>query len=188
MVEIADYSKENVIKSWFDYDKNTGEITWKEYVSPDWYRQNKSHLNFLRDRAGNRVKFSQDSNGHLYTRVRNIRYIYAHQIVWTLTYGKMPVGCIDHIDGDPHNNAIGNLRDVSRKLNNRNAKMPKNNTSGVTNVSWQQHCKMWRVRIKTEESYKHIGYYTTIEDATEARDKFIAENPNLGYTSRHGMK
>lgn len=46
----------------------------------------------------------------------------AHRVVWNLFNGEIPKGLvIDHIDGNPLNNNIKNLRVVSQAENNRNS-------------------------------------------------------------------
>lgn len=41
-------------------------------------------------------------------------------IVWAVTYDNMPTEQIDHINGDPHDNRIENLREVSCSENDMN--------------------------------------------------------------------
>jgi hypothetical protein len=47
---------------------------------------------------------------------------YAHRLAWFYMTGLWPVGCIDHIDGDPGNNRFANLRDVPSAMNSQNRK------------------------------------------------------------------
>ena len=41
-------------------------------------------------------------------------------IVWAVTHDRMPAGQIDHINGNPKDNRIENLREVSRSENDMN--------------------------------------------------------------------
>ncbi|MFX4377260.1 HNH endonuclease, partial [Acinetobacter baumannii] len=41
-------------------------------------------------------------------------------MAWLYVHGVHPTGQIDHIDGDPLNNRISNLRDVSHAVNQQN--------------------------------------------------------------------
>lgn len=55
-----------------------------------------------------------------------------YRIVWELHYGPVPEGVgIDHIDKNPSNNKIENLRLCTRAQNMHNRGMFKNNTTGV---------------------------------------------------------
>ena len=60
--------------------------------------------------------------------------------------------------------------------NMQNMKKPKSNTSGIKNVSWVKAAGKWGVRMKIEDSYKHLGLFEDIELAAlvaiEARTKF----------------
>ena len=46
-------------------------------------------------------------------------FVNLHQVVWVLQYGCMPTQ-IDHINGNPKDNRIENLREVSRSENDMN--------------------------------------------------------------------
>lgn len=66
----------------------------------------------------------------------NRKYYYCHRIIWELLVGEIDKGkCIDHISGDSRDNRITNLRVVDKPINNRNAKMRKDNTLGVKGIS-----------------------------------------------------
>lgn len=55
---------------------------------------------------------------HGYRRVMlDYKMYLAHRIVWLLHHKEWPQNHIDHIDGNPRNNRIENLRDVSRSTN-----------------------------------------------------------------------
>ncbi|WEU68294.1 HNH endonuclease [Escherichia phage vB_Ec_Tarrare] len=61
------------------------------------------------------------SNGK-YLRINHKgRMYYLHRVLWELTHGSIPKGyTIDHIDGNPTNNNIDNLRLASYSENNMN--------------------------------------------------------------------
>lgn len=181
-----DRSREGVIKAWFDYNPDTGEITWKEWVSPDWYKHAGCYATFMKERAGKPVDFYKHPLGHLHVTIGGKQGIYAHQIVWVLTYGELPKHEIDHIDGDPQNNAVENLRDVPRNINHRNQKLRSSNSSGVTGVSLHKETGKWVTSVTVNGKYKHLGIFRNIEDAVSARQDFLSENKHLGFTERHG--
>lgn len=52
-------------------------------------------------------------------KVRNTR---VHRVAWFLHYGHWPNEQIDHIDGEPTNNKINNLRLVTQRRNQYNRK------------------------------------------------------------------
>lgn len=181
-----DRSKEGIIKAFFDYDPDTGEVAWKDWVSPGWYKQEWSYNKFMQEKAGNLVNFYEHNSGYLFSSTPDQQTVYAHQIVWVLNYGKMPDCQIDHIDGNPKNNSVENLRDVPNKINQRNRKKAKNNSSGVTGVSWNKRAKKWKASIMFDGKESYLGYYNTIGEASQARQKFIEDNDHIGFTKRHG--
>lgn len=55
---------------------------------------------------------------HGYRRIMlDYKMYLAHRIIWLLHYKEWPKGFIDHIDGNPRNNKLENLRDVSHSEN-----------------------------------------------------------------------
>jgi hypothetical protein len=66
--------------------------------------------------------------------VNGQRYL-VHRIIWVLEKGYCPIDLeIDHIDGNPFNNRIENLRLATSKQNQRNRSKNINNKTGVHGV------------------------------------------------------
>ena len=80
------------------------------------------------------VAGTEHGNGYLKVRLGDKVY-YAHRLVYYMHHGWMPEQ-IDHINGNRSDNRIDNLRAATKSQNALNSRMPKNNTSGVKNVSW----------------------------------------------------
>ena len=53
--------------------------------------------------------------------------------------------------------------------NARNSKIRSDNTSGVKGVSYHAKTKKWQARITIDGKDYHLGYYSTIEEAKQAR-------------------
>jgi hypothetical protein len=81
--------------------------------------------------------------------------------------------CVDHINNDRKNNHISNLRYATNSENGMNKTKLSNNTSGVIGVRWHKRAKKWYAQIKINDKQKHLGYFTTIEEAKEARMKAV---------------
>jgi hypothetical protein len=77
--------------------------------------------------------------------------------------------CIDHINGNTKDNTINNLRWCSYTENNYNAKIRKDNTTGIKGVSFKKSINKYQVRITINKKRKHIGCFKTLEEATIAR-------------------
>ncbi len=54
-------------------------------------------------------------------------------------------------------------------INNLTAKIRKNNTSGIKGVCWDKRRNKWLAQIRFQGHNYHLGRYTKIEDAAEAR-------------------
>ena len=90
---------------------------------------------------------------------------------------------IDHIDGDPLNNAIANLRLCTPKENSRNSITPKNNTSGFKGVSVMKNGR-FRAYISVDRRQVHLGIFDTAEDAFAAY--MHAANDHFGKFKSYG--
>lgn len=97
------------------------------------------------------------------------RVFRAHRMAWLYVYGCWPKNEIDHIDGDTSNNAISNLRDVPRRINQQNQTAAfKNNEAAVRGVSLHKATGKWRARIWHEGRSHALGLFDLQADASEA--------------------
>ena len=101
-----------------------------------------------------------------------------HRLIFLMHHGYLPK-YIDHIDGNPSNNKIENLREVTNSQNCQNSKKRINNLSGTKGVHWHKKNKKWRVQIKVNGKIKSCGLYVDLElaelVASEARNKYHGE-------------
>ena len=77
---------------------------------------------------------------------------------------------IDHISLDTLDNRACNLRVVTHQQNQINQPLQRNNTSGVSGVSYYPPRGKYRARIKIGQHDIHLGYYQTFEEAVQARN------------------
>jgi hypothetical protein len=108
------------------------------------------------------------SDSYLYTNICGDRYA-NHRLIWLYHHGYLPENDIDHIDRDPSNNRINNLREVSRQCNLRNTGNRVNNTSGVKGVYWAKTRGKWMAYITIDRKQIGLGYYEDFVDAVCAR-------------------
>jgi hypothetical protein len=104
--------------------------------------------------------------GYKYLTVYDKKY-YIHRVIWLMHYGTLPQ-YIDHIDGNPLNNKIENLRACTATENLCNARTRSNNISGVKGVAWIKPRQKWRVRLNFNKKEYHIGYFDEKQDAINA--------------------
>lgn len=130
------------------YCPETGVFTWRVSTS---------------NIKGGDVAGYKRPDGRIDIRVLD-RLYKAHRLAWLHVHGEWPVGQIDHINGDPGNNALANLRDVSQSVNLQNQRRARShNTSGFMGVS--RNGEGWMARIVVDGKMHHIGTFETPEFA-----------------------
>jgi hypothetical protein len=107
-----------------------------------------------------------------------------HRLVWLFNHGVWPKNMLDHINGIRDDNRICNLREANIYQNNYNAKLRKDNTSGVKGVTWNKWNKKWHVQMRHNGKNKFYGYFEDLELAelviNEIRKKYHGEYANEG--------
>jgi hypothetical protein len=176
-----------LLQEYFDYDSESGRLTWKH--------RNRSR--FKDDRAWNtwNTRYAGKEAGavkHEYnTSYRQIKVsgdgihrlsVPAHQIAFAVFSGRLPLGIIDHIDGDGLNNRADNLREATAAINARNKAILAKNSSGVHGVSMRKNGK-WLAVGTLNRIHSTLGLFETLFDAAAARKSW--ENKN-GFHPNHG--
>lgn len=77
---------------------------------------------------------------------------------------------VDHISLDTLDNRRCNLRICTHQQNQCNQPLQRNNTSGVSGVSFYPPRQKFRARIKVKQHDIHLGYYLLFEEAVQARN------------------
>lgn len=152
----------------FIYNPDTGFFVNREYRGP-------------RALPGQRSgSFAKDGYRRLKVRGHTIS---EHRAAWLYHYGTHPEGQIDHINGDPSDNRIANLREATNAENQQNLRKKRNTISGVTGVTWNSAKKKWQARIGIRRSRVFLGYFGSLEDAAEAYESakrhYHVFNPEL---------
>jgi hypothetical protein len=80
-------------------------------------------------------------------------------------------------------NRIHNLRDVPLSLNQKNAKLRCDNTSGVSGVTWNRSATAWEVTYRDAGRRIYIGLFNDLGAARAAHAKATKQ---AGFTERHG--
>lgn len=102
-------------------------------------------------------------------------------VVWVWHTGALPTHQIDHIDGDPGNDRIENLRDVPQVDNMRNTRLHKSSHSGAPGVYWDRN--KWKAVIHDDGKPVQLGRFTDLSAAVKARK---AAEIARGYHLNHG--
>lgn len=159
------------LKEMLGYDCDTGIFTR--------LKQDNGRKRFVGKPAGTKTPY-----GHLVIRIDGGRCM-AHRLAWLYVYGVFPKGNIDHINGDPSDNRISNLRDVSQAENLKNQRMRGDNTSGVLGVCWDKSRNKWKAQINVDGKNKGLGRYDSKDDAIKAR---MEADVKYRYHENHGKR
>ncbi len=92
---------------------------------------------------------------------------------------------VDHINGikSRNDNRKSNLRKCSHQMNMCNYTKPKNNTSGVTGVSWCNTHLIWKSYITFQNKRINLGSFNNFDDAV--KERLLAEKKYFGeYASQ----
>lgn len=92
----------------------------------------------------------------------------AHRLAWIISKGSWPKMEIDHINGDPLDNRLDNLREATPHQNQANKGMRIDNTSGVKGVTWDKNRGLWIASLSHKRKHIHLGRYANIDEAAEA--------------------
>ena len=163
------------------YEPETGKLFWRPRPV-EMFASAKSAKTWNTRFAGKEALRALDANGYRHGQICG-RYYRAHRIAWLLAHGEWPVGQIDHINGDPSDNRLVNLRCVSGSVNMRNAKRHGKNTSGVTGVCWDASRGQWMAQMQVDRKPVRLGRFDHFEEAVAARK---AAEVQHGFHLNHG--
>ena len=155
----------------FVYCPETGNLIWKTRPA--------RHFKTKGSCATFNAKFSGTVAGSPNCKTRHIsinlsgRLWKAHRLIWKMHFGE-PRQCLDHIDGNPQNNRLCNLRECTQAQNVLNRKKGQGCHSkykGVTR-NLRNKYKVWQAQIAFNGKCRSIGYF---EDETEAAKAYDRE-------------
>lgn len=137
-----------------------------EYRDGVLYWRNSKRADKTGGPAGS-LKNPTKQNPNPYIEVRWLGKSYpAHRLVWELMKGPIPTPYeVDHINGDPSDNRIDNLRLALRHENQRNVGITKANTSGLKGVSLIRASGKYRADIRVSNKTRYLGQFETAEEA-----------------------
>lgn len=147
------------------YKPRAGVFHWKTRTS-------------MRVKPGSRAG-SIAAGGYISIKINGKNYA-AHRLAWLYVHGVCPGGLIDHINGDPADNKIANLRIADRRGNRANSRASKHNKSGVKGVQCRKG--RWRAIISVGGETRHLGTFDTASQANAVY--FAAAKKEFGEFAR----
>lgn len=143
------------VRELLDYNPDTGIFCW---------RSSKRGSVKAGDEAGFR-------RGDGYIKIKIDQHaVWAHRLVWLYVHGVLPAQQIDHINGNPSDNRLSNLRDVSGAVNSQNERKARRRKLGGTMLGahWCATWRRWKSAICIDGKARHIGWFDTEADAHAA--------------------
>lgn len=170
-----------IVRELLVYDPKSGDLFW-QIRAAHWFSTAHQCNAWNAKNANKRALTAPHVRGYLHGTIFDHK-VYAHRVAWAHFYGKWPDREIDHIDGNPANNSISNLRDVEKTENAKNLSMPTTNTSGVVGVYKCKKTGNWIANISVNNRHTHLGTFKIKSDAVARRKQAEAE---FGYHANHG--
>ena len=144
--------------------------------------------------SGSKLTFSRDKSGREQTKLDGTAWKKSH-LVWLYHTGEnmketnkdefntKNTMVIDHIDGNPANDSIDNLRKITKAENSRNKSKHKNNKYGIQGIHYRESSDRWVAEIRYNYDNIYLGSYLTKEEASAARQ---GAEKALGFHDNHG--
>ena len=160
----------NEISEFLHYDEGTGVFTWK--TRDRIYFTSANQWKNWNGRYPGSVAGTIGKKGYRTIAILD-RLYRAHRLAWAYMTEEWPLNQIDHINGDRDDNRLVNLRPVTNEINGRNLSLQARSKSGRIGVTpYNYHGKnLWVARIRIQRELIHLGYFDTIEAASEARSQ-----------------
>ena len=109
----------------------------------------------------------KDRNGYWVVRIDRRNFL-AHRLAWQLHHSESPPRYIDHINGNPSDFRMENLRPATASQNLANSRKQANTKSGIKGVNPVSKCNSWCAQIVHQGRRHWIGSFRTKEAAGEA--------------------
>ena len=113
---------------------------------------------------------SLDKEGYLRVRFQS-KQIACHRLAWALFHGEWPKGLIDHINRNPADNRIENLRVVTDEQNSTNR--VHKNRHGLRGIA-KLPSGRWQAQANIGGVSKYLGTHATKEAAHDAYMRYVA--------------
>lgn len=148
----------DTLKRYLAYNPDTGDITWTVRVNSFGGKvQPGVKAGVLREDGRIKIGFK----GKEY---------FAHRLAWLMFYGRQPEHEIDHVNGNPSDNRIANLREVPHSVNIENQRKARadNKSCGLLGVSFNKKAGKFSSQIRANGKKVHLGLFADPEEAHKA--------------------
>jgi hypothetical protein len=146
-----------IVDQYLRYEPDTGLFFWLP-------RDERHHGFGFRTKGWNTVfagtiAGKKNKNGYIYISIRKKMHL-AHRLAWLTSNGYLPDE-VDHINHNPSDNRLKNLRAVNRTINCQNITIPSDNTSGFVGVYWHKGARKWMGQIVENGNVHYLGLFSS---------------------------
>jgi hypothetical protein len=150
------------VKELFDYNPNSGLLTW---------RIAKSSRIKIGMKAGSKQSLQVKIDGKMYL---------VSRVIWFYMTGEWPTKLIDHENRIRTDNKWANLREATYTQNNINSRARRNRK-----YKYPTGIKLHSTgKFQARFCQKHLGTFINLEDAIKARQKYLIDNHFRAFIPR----
>lgn len=151
------------LKECFDYDSETGVLTWKDRPA--------SHFSTSHTHKRWRARFAGTAAGNLrqgrnVVRINSMQYL-SSRVIWVWVTGETPPNLVDHKNTDRADDRWCNLRAATHSQNNYNRGKIRN-TTGLKGACFHKRTGRFTAAVTVDGKRRYIGVFDTAEEAHEA--------------------
>lgn len=162
----------------FSCDADTGILIWNRRPEHH-FPSNQAMLAWNGKCAGKKAGYYHGRTRRLMVGMENYgKTILGHRVIWTMLVGPIPVGMqIDHINGDPSDNRLVNLRLATNQQNSLNSRRKSGPGvwRGLPRGVSPSYGGKFRAKIRINYKEVCLGTFNTPEEAHEAYKKAHVE-------------
>jgi hypothetical protein len=129
------------LRELMEYDPETGVMTWRASGKP----------------AGD-----IHPRGYVQIWINSRKYL-RHHLAFLYAHGRWATASVDHVNGDPSDDRLCNLREATHAQNMWNKGRSKSNTSGFKWVT--RSGRKWKALLQTNGRKYYVGLFDTPEEA-----------------------
>lgn len=151
------------------YEPATGKLFW--LARPRHHFADNAAWRTQHTRDAGKEVIRLGSDGYIWLRVVVGDLLYSmagHRAAWALHYGKWPAEFLDHRDQVRSNNRIENLREATKRDNQRNRGVSASNKGGLKFVRPGRWGKGFEATAVVEGKSLYMGTFATPEEAHAA--------------------
>jgi len=164
------------IRELFNYNPETGELTWAKRPDHHFKTPQAAKLwnaRFVGVAAGTRLVRKNGEKRYSEVGIREgqegrTKLFFAHRVIWYLHYGEDPAGLeIDHINHDPWDNRILNLRKCTSFENGKNSRGLRDRKHDLPKGVYSDKGFLFAAIVCDGITHR-LGYFNTPEEAHQA--------------------